>query len=153
MNITVSEVLKRKGRDVWSVAPEASIYQALKFMADKGVGALVVMEAGNIVGIFSERDYARQVALRGRSTKETLVADVMTKPVRYIPPWRTVDECMALMTDRRVRHLPVLDGGKLVGIVSIGDVVKTIISEQEFVIHELEAFVDEALKDRAGAHQ
>ena len=149
MKITVSQILETKGRDVWSISPQTPVYDALTLMADKDVGALVVISEGRVVGMFSERDYARKIILKGRSSKETLVADIMTKSVCYVPPWRTLDECMALMTAKHIRHLPVLEKGKLVGILSIGDVVKAIISEQEFVIHELEAFVDEALKERA----
>lgn len=146
MKIIVREILEKKGYHVWKVTPGTMVFEALKLMADKNIGAVVVVEEEKIVGIFSERDYARKVILQGKSSKETPVADIMTRAVYYVPPWRTIDECMALMTARRLRHLPVLEDGKLIGIVSIGDVVKAIISEQEFVIHELEAFVDEALK-------
>ena len=148
MKITVSQILDKKGRGVWSVSPQTSVYDALKLMADKGIGALVVIDGEKIVGMFSERDYARKVVLQGRWSKETPVVEVMTESVCYVPPWRTLDECMALMTDKRFRHLPVLEEGKLVGIISIGDVVSAIIAEQEFAIRQLEAFVDEALKDR-----
>ena len=148
MKITVSQLLDKKGRNVWTISPQASVYDALKLIADKDIGALVVTDGGKILGMFSERDYARKVVLQGRWSKETTVADVMTKQVYFVPPWRTLDECMALMTYKRVRHLPVLESGRLVGVVSIGDVVKEIISEQEFVIQELEGFVDEALKDK-----
>ena len=147
MKITVEEVLKKKGHVVWTVAPQSSVYEALVLMADKNIGAVVVMEEEKIVGILSERDYARKVIIKGKSSKDTPVADIMTPLVCSVPPWRTIDECMALMTARHVRHLPVLKDGKMDGIVSIGDVVKAIISEQEFVIKELEAFVDEALKN------
>jgi len=148
MKITVEGVLNKKGHDVWTVSPQTSVYDALVLMADKNIGAVVVMEEEKIVGMLSERDYARKVIIKGRSSKDTPVADIMTPLVCAVPPWRTIDECMALMTARRVRHLPVLKkDGKLDGIVSIGDVVKAIISEQEFVIQELEAFVDEALKN------
>jgi CBS domain-containing protein len=148
MKMLVSEILKTKGSNVWSITPQASVYDALKSMADKGVGALIVIDAGKVVGIFSERDYARKIVLQGRWSKETPVADVMTESVYYVPPWRTIDECMALMTEKHVRHLPVLEDGKLVGLVSIGDVVRAIISEQRFTIQQLEGFVDEALKDK-----
>ncbi len=149
MKVTVADILATKGRQVWSVTPETTVFDALRQMADKDVGALVVMSGDRIVGIFSERDYAREVILKGKSSKEIPVSEIMTSSVCYVPPWRTVDECMALMTAMHVRHLPVLDDGKSVGIISIGDVVKAIISEQEFVINELEAFVDEALKQPA----
>ncbi len=148
MKMLVSQILETKGRSVSSVPPQASVYEALKLMADKGVGALIVIDGEKVVGMFSERDYARKIVLKGRWSKETPVAEVMTESVYYVPPWRTIDECMALMTDKHVRHLPVLEEGKLIGIVSIGDVVRAIISEQKFAIEQLEAFVDEALKDR-----
>jgi CBS domain-containing protein len=153
MKPLVSQILETKGRNVWSTSPQASVYDALKMMADKGVGALIVMEGDKIVGMFSERDYARKVVLQGRWSKETPVADVMTKAVYCVPTWRTLDECMALMTAKHVRHLPVLEGSNLVGLISIGDVVSAIISEQEFAIQQLEAFVDEALKGRKGPEQ
>ena len=145
---TLSEVLDAKGRNVWSVSPRQSAYEALEVMADKDVGCLVVLEEAKIVGMFSERDYARKVILKGKSSKETPVAEVMTKLVCWVHPWSNLKECMTLMTDRHVRHLPVLEKEQLVGIVTIGDVVKAIISEQESVIHELEGYVDEALKGR-----
>jgi CBS domain-containing protein len=149
MNITLSQVLDTKGHNVWSVSPHISAYQALELMADKDVGALVVIDQGKVVGMFSERDYARKLALKGKSSKETKVAEVMTEPVCYVLPWTSISECMTLMTNKHVRHLPVLDNDKLVGIVTIGDVVKAIISEQESVIHELKSYVDEALKNRS----
>jgi CBS domain-containing protein len=149
MEATVSQVLDVKGHSVWHVSPQATVYEALKIMSDKGIGALVVMQEGKVIGIFSERDYARKIVLEGKSSKDTPVADVMTRTVFYVTPWRTVDECMALMTAERLRHLPVIEDGKVVGLVSIGDVVKAIISEQKFAIEELQAFVTEALKDRA----
>jgi len=147
MKPLVSQILETKGRNVWSTSPQASVYDALKLMADKGVGALVVMEGDKVVGMFSERDYARKVVLQGRWSKETSVADVMTKAVYCVPTWRTIEECMALMTAKHVRHLPVIEGSKMVGLISIGDVVNAIISEQQFAIQQLEAFVDQALKD------
>jgi CBS domain-containing protein len=148
MKTPVSQILQSKGRNVWSTTPRSSVYDALQLMAEKDIGALLVIDEGKILGIFSERDYARKIALEGRSSRETPVEDIMTRSVCYVPPWRTLDECMALMTAKRVRHLPVLDEGRLVGILSIGDIVKAIISEQEYLLHELEAFVDEALKDQ-----
>lgn len=149
MKITLSEVLDAKGHNVWSVPPKNSAFEALELMAEKDVGALVVTDQGKVVGMFSERDYARKLVLKGKSSKETTVAEVMTKPVCYVLPWTSLGECMALMTNKHVRHLPVLEGDKLVGIVTIGDVVKAIISEQESVIQELKSYVDEALKSRA----
>jgi CBS domain-containing protein len=149
MKITLSELLDAKGHNVWSVPPQSSAFEALQLMAEKDVGALVVIEQGKVVGMFSERDYARKLVLKGKLSRETPVADVMTKPVCYVLPWTSLNECMALMTNKHVRHLPVIEGDKLVGIVTIGDVVKSIISEQESVIHELKSYVDEALKNRA----
>ena len=148
MKITLSQVLDTKGHNVWSVSPESSAYEALGLMAEKDVGALVVIDQGKVVGMFSERDYARKLVLKGQSSKETTVAEVMTKPVCYVLPWTSLNECMALMTNKHVRHLPVIENDELVGIVTIGDVVKSIISEQESVIHELKSYVDEALKNR-----
>jgi CBS domain-containing protein len=149
MKITLSHVLDTKGHNVWSISPQSSAYQALELMADKDVGALVVIDQGKVVGMFSERDYARKLALKGKSSKETTVAEVMTEPVCYVLPWTSLSECMALMTNKHVRHLPVLENDKLIGIVTIGDVVKAIISEQESIIHELKSYVDEALKNRS----
>jgi CBS domain-containing protein len=148
MKITLSDILDAKGRNVWTVSPQSSAYEALEMMADKDVGALVVVDQGKVAGMFSERDYARKIALKGKSSKETTVADIMTRPVTYVLPWTSLSECMTLMTSKHVRHLPVMEGEKLVGIVTIGDVVKAIISEQEAVIQELKGYVDEALKNR-----
>ena len=148
MKITLSDVLDTKGRNVWSVSPQCSAYEALELMAEKDVGALVVIDQGKVVGMFSERDYARKLALKGKLSRETPVADVMTKPVCYVLPWTSLSECMALMTNKHVRHLPVIESDKLIGIVTIGDVVKAIISEQESVIQELKSYVDEALKNQ-----
>jgi CBS domain-containing protein len=149
MKSTLSEVLDAKGHNVWSVSPQSSAYEALELMAEKDVGALVVIDQGKVVGMFSERDYARKLALEGKSSRETQVAEIMTKPVCYVLPWTSLNECMALMTNKHVRHLPVIESDKLIGIVTIGDVVKAIISEQESVIQELKSYVDEALKNRA----
>jgi CBS domain-containing protein len=142
MKTTVSQILKVKGRDVWSIPPQASVLQALQRMAEKEVGALVVIEEGRAVGIFSERDYARRVALEGLSSRDTTVRDRMTESVLYVTPENTVEECMALMTDKRVRHLPVFENKELIGIISIGDVVNKVISEQEFTIRELERYIE-----------
>jgi len=150
MSITIAEVLEKKGRAVWTIAPSSPVYDALKLMADKDIGALVVTEGDKIVGVFSERDYARKVVLRGRWSKDTPVSEIMTASVLHVPPWRTIDDCMAIMTENRVRHLPVVENGKLVGIITIGDVVKSVISQQQIAIRELEAFVDEALKKQEG---
>jgi CBS domain-containing protein len=138
---TVEEMLEAKGRDIWAVGSEASAYEALKIMADKDVGALLVIESGEPVGIFSERDYARKVILKGRSSKDTTVGELMTREVVFVNPESTVSECMALMTQRRTRHLPVIENRLLRGMVSIGDVVKEIISNQDFTIREMEKYI------------
>jgi CBS domain-containing protein len=123
------------------MAPDAMVYDALKLMADKNVGAVLVMDADRLVGILSERDYARKVILHGKSSKDTPIREIMTQRVVYVRPEQTAEECMALMTDKRVRHLPVLEDDQVVGVISIGDVVKSIISEQEFIIEQLERYI------------
>ena len=138
---SVRVILRTKGPDVWSMAPDAMVYDALKLMAEKNVGAVLVMDANRIVGILSERDYARKVILHGKSSKDTPVREIMTERVVYVRPQQTAEECMALMTDKRVRHLPVLEDDQVVGVISIGDVVKNIISEQEFIIEQLERYI------------
>jgi len=138
---TLKQVLERKGRDVWSISPDASVYDALKLMAEKEVGALLVLEAGRIVGVISERDYARKVILKERSSLNTPVRDIMTRDVVWVRPDTSVEECMALMTTRHIRHLPVLDGDRLVGLTSIGDLVKACIDEKDFTIRQLEAYI------------
>ena len=138
---TVKQLLDAKGHNVWIVAPDASVYEALKLMADKDVGALLVLEAGKLVGIISERDYARKVILKGKFSKDTPVHEIMTTRLVYVRPEQTIQECMALMTDQHIRHLPVLAGAELVGLVSIGDLVKAIISEQEFLIQNLQDYI------------
>jgi CBS domain-containing protein len=138
---TVRQVLRQKGPDVWSIAPEASVYEALQVMADKGIGALLVMSAGRPVGMLSERDYARKIILAGRSSKETKVSEIMHAPLLFVNPDTTVDECMRLMTAHRLRHLPVMDSLRLSGVVSIGDLVNYIISAQEETIQHLHAYV------------
>ena len=137
----VAQVLQAKGYDIWSVTPDTSVYDAIKMMADKEVGALLVLEGEKLVGIVSERDYARKVILKGKSSKDTPVREIMTSKVYYVRPEQTIEECMALMTARRIRHLPVLDGDRLVGILSIGDVVKAVIADQEFLIQQLEHYI------------
>ncbi len=137
----VRQLLASKGHDVWSITPDASVYSALEFMAEKDIGALPVLEGERLAGIFSERDYARKVILMGRASKETPVRDVMTEKVYVVQPSYTVEACMALMTEKRIRHLPVVEEDKLIGIISIGDVVKDIIAEQEFVIEQLENYI------------
>lgn len=138
---TVSQLLQAKGHEVWSVAPDAKIYDALRLMAEHDIGALVVMEDDRVVGIFSERDYARKVVLEGKSSRETTVGEVMTNRVYYVRPEQGVEDCMAQMTDKHIRHLPVLENDRLIGVISIGDVVKTIMSEQQFMIEQLESYI------------
>jgi CBS domain-containing protein len=137
----VKNVLDKKKRDIWSIDPGANVYEALGLMAEKDIGALLVMEGERLVGIFSERDYARKVILHGKTSRETLVREIMTPRVIYVHLDQTVEECMAVMTEKRIRHLPVLDGPKVVGVISIGDVVKEIIAEQEFVIEQLGNYI------------
>ena len=138
---TVADLLRTKGSGVASVAPGAPVFEALQVMAERNVGALMVMEGGKLVGVFSERDYARKVILMGKSSKEIPVREIMSTHVLYVRPQQTIDDCMALMTDKRVRHLPVLADEELVGVVSIGDVVKGIIAEQEFMIEQLQNYI------------
>jgi len=143
----VAEILRSKPEQaVHTITPSASVFDAVKLMAEKSIGALLVMEDLKIDGIITERDYARKIVLMGRSSKETPVRDIMTAPVMYVRPDQTNEECMALMTDNRVRHLPVIDNGKLIGLISIGDLVKDIISEQKFIIDQLEHYI---MGDRA----
>jgi CBS domain-containing protein len=139
---TVSQILRTKrDKAVLTIAPSATVYDAVKLMAEKNVGALLVLEGGSVVGVITERDYARKVVLMARSSKETPVREIMTSPVMYVSPERTSEECMALMTENRFRHLPVMDKGRLVGLVSIGDLVKDLISEQKFIIEQLEHYI------------
>src|SRR6266571_5949178 len=138
---TVAQLLRTKGQQVLSVSPDMPVFEALGVMADKNVGALLVVEGEELVGIFSERDYARKVILKGKTSKETPVREIMSSHVLYVRPEQTIEDCMALMTDKRVRHLPVLDQGKLVGVISIGDVVKALIDEQQFIIEQLQNYI------------
>ena len=137
----VMQILQTKGNAVWTIEPQKTVYEALKLMADKDIGALVVVNAGKVVGIFSERDYARKVILEGRSSKETPVSEIMTERVVGVDLDTTVDVCMQLMTEGHFRHLPVMDGDRLIGVISIGDVVKSIITEQGHLIEQLENYI------------
>jgi CBS domain-containing protein len=138
---TVAEVLSGKDPELHTIGPDASVLDALRVMAEHEVGALPVVDGGRLVGLISEREYARKVILLDRSSRTTPVRDIMMTRVPCVEPGRTVEECMALMTDKRVRHLPVLEGGELVGLVSIGDLVKAIIDEQQFIIEQLELYI------------
>jgi CBS domain-containing protein len=139
---SAAQILKSKAQQgVQAVTPSTSVFDAVKLMAEKNIGALLVLEGQKIAGMITERDYARKITLMGRSSKETPVRDIMTSPVMYVRPDQSNEECMALMTDNRVRHLPVVDKGKLLGLISIGDLVKDIISEQKFIIEQLEHYI------------
>jgi len=139
---TVTDILKSKASPtLHTVDPAASVLEAVRLMAQQNIGALVVVEHDQVVGMLTERDYARKVALRDRASRDTPVRDIMTSPVMYVHPLQTSEECMALMTENRLRHLPVMDDGKLVGLISIGDLVKDIISEQRFIIEQLEHYI------------
>jgi CBS domain-containing protein len=138
---TVRDMLRTKGTEVWSVSPDTTVYDALSLMAEKNVGAVLVLEDDKLAGILSERDYARKVDLCGKKAQDTPVRAIMTERVVGVRPGDTVEQCMALMTDKRIRHLPVVDGGQVTGVVSIGDVVKAIITAQEFIIEQLENYI------------
>ena len=138
---TVRDMLKTKGFEVWSVAPDETVYDALKLMAEKNIGAVLVMEAGKVVGILSERDYARKIILLGRASADTPAKEIMTSRVMCVRPQETAEQCMALMTEKKIRHLPVLEDDRLVGIISIGDVVKATIAQKEFIIEQLEEYI------------
>ena len=139
--VPVSSILRHKGNGVWSIAPDASVYQAISIMAEKGIGALPVVADGRLIGILSERDYARKVVLQSRSSKDTLVSEIMTAPLVYVTPETTIEESMAIMTDRRIRHLPVVEDEDVVGIISIGDLVKFQSREQSFQIQYLTDYI------------
>lgn len=138
---TVEQVLRGKNAELVAVGPDESVFDALALMARREVGAVVVLEAGRLVGILSERDYARKIILLGKASKDTPVREIMTPRVVCVTPATTIDECMALMTDKRCRHLPVLAGERVIGVVSIGDVVKHTIAEQQFIIEQLEHYI------------
>jgi CBS domain-containing protein len=138
---TVEQLLQVKGGDIWSISPQETAYRALQIMAEKNVGALLVMEDEKLVGIFSERDYARKVILKDKSSKNTSVSELMTREVVYINADATLEKSMAMMTAKRIRHLPVLKNNRLIGVVTLGDVVRQLISDQQFAIRELEKYI------------
>jgi CBS domain-containing protein len=135
------QILQSKGNDIWKIDPDASVYDALRLMAEKNVGALLVVRDAKLLGIFSERDYARRVFLKGKHSEDTLIREIMTEKPICVAPSATIEDCMNLMTDNHIRHLPVLDGERLMGIISIGDVVKEIITEQKGTISDLEGYI------------
>ncbi|MCB0718106.1 MAG: CBS domain-containing protein [Bacteroidetes bacterium] len=139
---TIRRLLNDKGDQVWSVSPSASVLDAIRLMAEKGIGALVVANGDQLLGVISERDYARQVILKGRASNSTQVSEIMSSPVHTVGPDDSVQECLALMTQKRIRHLPVVEHGRLAGVVSIGDLVRVIIDEQKFTIEQLTAYVN-----------
>jgi len=138
---TVKNILQKKGNAVYSIGPDKSVYDALEELEENNLGSLIVVENGKLIGVFTERDYARKVILKGRSSKETSVRDIMSSDPIFVNPDNTIDECMQLMTDKFIRHLPVLENGALIGIVSIGDLVKYIIYEKDFIIGNLEHYI------------
>jgi CBS domain-containing protein len=138
----IQTLLKKKGYDVWSIAPDASVYDAIHLMAEKAVGALIVMDGQKLVGVISERDYARKIILEGRSSENTKISEIMSSEVITTGPDNRIEECMAIMTERRIRHLPVLDGDEVLGVISLGDLVKYIIAEQQFVIEQMERYIN-----------
>ena len=138
---TVGSVLKRKGSEVWFVTPDQTVYEAIERMADKAVGALLVISDGKLVGIISERDYARKVILKGRSSRTTLVKEIMTSPVICVTSGQAVDQCMDIMTRSRIRHLPIVENEKVLGVISIGDLVKWVVTEQEETIEHLQNYI------------
>jgi CBS domain-containing protein len=140
-NGTISEILTHKGNAVWCVSPDATVFEAIQMMTEKNVGALLVTEHNKLVGIVSERDYTRKVVIKGKASKTTAVKEILSSHVIHVSPSQTVEECMRLMTDRHFRHLPVLDGDKIVGIISIGDLVNWIISAQSTTISQLQTYI------------
>ena len=141
MQKTVGQLLAEKGTDVWTIGPDATVYEALALLADKNIGALVVIEEDRVCGIVSERDYARKIILLGRDSRQSKVADIMTSEVRTITRDRSVTECIATITEHHIRHLPVVEDGELVGLISVGDIVKAVIAEQAFLIQQLEQYI------------
>ncbi|NNC22757.1 CBS domain-containing protein [Salinisphaera sp. USBA-960] len=138
---TVNALLRDKSAEVWNVTPETSVFDALQLMSDQNIGAVLVLDEGRLVGLLSERDYARKLALENRTSRDTPARDVMTTHVAYVSPTTDVEECLALMTDKHFRHLPVMDAGELVGLVSIGDLVKAVLADKEFMIEQLEHYI------------
>jgi CBS domain-containing protein len=141
MSEKIASILNNKNSRIWSTDPETTVYDAIALMADKAIGALLVLSEGELVGVISERDYARKIILHGRSSKDTRVREIMTSPPITVTPEHTVDECMRIVTEHRVRHLPVLDQDKLVGVISIGDLVNAIIEAQAHTIHQLHTYI------------
>jgi len=139
--IPIREILANKGSTVWSITPEATVLEAIQMMADKNVGALLVTNEGRLLGVLSERDYTRKIVLKGRSSKDTPVRDILSGRVLTVSPAHTVEECLRLMTEHRIRHLPVMDGAKILGVISIGDLVNWIISAQSSTIQQLETYI------------
>ncbi len=137
----VKHLLKKKGNTIFSVSPDDTMYDALKLMADKGIGALIVLKDGELVGIVSERDYARKVILKGKTSRDTKVKEIMTDTVICVSPENGVDECMAILSEKRIRHLPVEKNGELIGVISIGDIVKAVIEEKKFEINQLISYI------------
>jgi CBS domain-containing protein len=138
---SVKQILDRKGYQVWTITPDKTVFEALSLMGEKEIGALAVMDEEQVVGMLSERDYARKVVLKGKTSRETLVQAIMSSPVHAVSPDQSVAECMAIMTEQRIRHLPVLEHGNLIGMISQGDLVKFIIQEQQFIIDQLETYI------------
>jgi CBS domain-containing protein len=141
MTETIASILRNKGREIWSIDPDQTVYDAIAMMADKGIGALLIISEGKLVGVFSERDYARKIILQGRSSKSTRVREIMTGDPVTVTADHTVDECMRIITHHRVRHLPVMDGDKLLGVISIGDLVNAIIASQAQTIDHLHTYI------------
>ena len=138
---TIDTILKHKTSEIWTIPPEKTVFEAIEMMAEKNIGALMVTASGKLVGVISERDYARKVALKGKSSKETPVGDIVSMPVIVVSPTHTVDECLRIMTENRVRHLPVIDGDKILGVISIGDLVNWVISAQDVAIKQMENYI------------
>ena len=139
---TIKSLLKAKGGKVWSIGPEATVYEAIELLDEKNIGALMVVDGDQVLGIFSERDYVRKIAIKGRSSKDTTVQEIMTSKIIDSEPSATIDDCMNLMTEARIRHLPICEDGKLLGMISIGDLVKAIITDQKRTIEQLGQYIN-----------